>query len=164
MRWRTTAFDMSLALKDRMTIPSPLLGMLLSASAFFLFTCFDTLSKYLSLRYSIFQIMAVECSTATLLLLMIALWQAKALPLAAAFPIKRPRLHLFRAGLQICGQSLVFLALPHISLAEFYIVVFIMPIIVVLKASWFLKERAAGHVWNSPGRELCRGAVCASAR
>jgi drug/metabolite transporter (DMT)-like permease len=147
MRWGTTAHDLSLNLKDRLMMPAHLLGMLLSASAFFLFTCFDTLSKYLSQSYPIFQIMAVECSTAACLLAALALWKAKASPLATAFPVKRPRLHLFRAGLQICGQSLVFLALPHLSLAEFYIIVFSMPIIVVLKASWFLKERAAGHVW-----------------
>ncbi len=50
--------------------------------------------------------------------------------------------------MQILGQSLVFLAIPHLSLPEFYVIVFSMPIITVLKVGWFLKERASAHIWT----------------
>ena len=43
-----------------MTVPSTVLGILLSATAFLLFTCFDTASKFLSRDYSVFQIMGVD--------------------------------------------------------------------------------------------------------
>ena len=48
---------------------------------------------------------------------------------------------------QILGQSLVFLAIPHLSLAEFYVIVFCMPIITVLQVGFFLKERTPAFVW-----------------
>jgi drug/metabolite transporter (DMT)-like permease len=130
-----------------MTIQAPISGMLLSAAAFLLFTLFDTVSKYLSGRYSIFQIMAVEFTTATVLLLLFALWKNRERPARDAFRMNRPRLHALRCVFQILGQWLVYLALPHLSLAEFYVIIFSMPIITVAKASLFLKERAGPHIW-----------------
>jgi drug/metabolite transporter (DMT)-like permease len=130
-----------------MTPPAPIAGMLLSAAAFLLFTLFDTVSKYLSSRYSIFQIMAVEFTTATVLLLLFTLWKNRERPAREALRMKRPRLHALRGAFQIFGQSLIFLALPHLSLAEFYVIIFSMPIVTVAKASLFLKERAGPRIW-----------------
>ncbi len=130
-----------------MNAPAPISGMLLSAAAFLLFTLFDTASKYLSGAYSIFQIMAVEFMTATVLLLLYALWRKRGRPAREALRMRRPGLHVFRGALQILGQSLVYLAIPHLSLAEFYVIIFSMPIIAVAKASLFLKERAGAGVW-----------------
>ncbi len=127
-----------------MKTPAPITGMLLSAAAFLLFTAFDTVSKYLSAETSIFQIMAVEFTTASALLVAFAFWKR---PGREAFRMRRPGLHAFRGVLQIAGQSLLYLAIPHLSLAEFYVIVFSMPIIAVAKASFFLKERAGGRVW-----------------
>ncbi len=121
--------------------------MLLSAAAFLLFTCFDTASKFLSRDYSIFQIMGVEFVTATVLLLSFALLKNTKKPARATFRMNRPGLHILRGIFQIFGQSLVFLAIPHLSLAEFYVIIFCMPILTVLKVGWFLKERAADHIW-----------------
>jgi drug/metabolite transporter (DMT)-like permease len=127
-----------------MNAPAPIAGMLLSAASFLLFTLFDTASKYLSASYSIFQVMAVEFTTATALMLLFAFWRNGR---SKALRMRRPGLHLFRGGLQILGQSLVFLAIPHLSLAEFYVIIFSMPIIAVAKASFFLKERAGPGIW-----------------
>jgi drug/metabolite transporter (DMT)-like permease len=91
--------------------------------------------------------MAVEFTTATVLLLLLALWRNGRRPARDALRMGRPGLHVFRGGLQVLGQSLVFLALPHLSLAEFYVVIFSMPIIAVAKASLFLKERAGAGIW-----------------
>ncbi len=130
-----------------MTRHAPITGMLLSAAAFLLFTAFDTASKYLSVRYSVFQIMSVEFVTATVLLFAYALakdWNKSA---PVALRMGKPHLHLIRGVFQVAGQSLAYLAIPHLSLAEFYVIAFCMPAVTVLKAGWFLKERAAPHIW-----------------
>ncbi|MGO8954357.1 MAG: DMT family transporter [Rhodomicrobium sp.] len=131
----------------RVLVATPILGMLLSAAAFLLFTCFDTASKFLSRDYSVFQIMSVEFVTATVLLVAFAFlrnWKKSA---RETLRMQCPRLHLWRGIFQIAGQSLTFLAIPHLSLAEFYVIIFCMPIITVLKVGWFLKERAAAYIW-----------------
>ncbi len=128
-------------------IPAPVLGMLLSATAFLFFTGFDTTSKFLSRDYSIFQIMGVEFVTATLLLLLFTLLKDRQRQARTALHMQRPGLHILRGVFQIGGQTLVFVAIPHLSLAEFYVIIFCMPIITVLKVGWFLKERAAAHIW-----------------
>jgi drug/metabolite transporter (DMT)-like permease len=128
-----------------MTPYAPLKGMLFSALAFLFFTGFDTASKYLAGGYSVFQIMSVEFVIAAALISVYALSKERASP--GILRIGRPHLHVLRCGCQVAGQSLAFLAIPHLSLSEFYIIVFCMPAMAVLKAGWFLKERAAAYVW-----------------
>ncbi len=130
-----------------MTPSAPIAGMLLSAVAFFFFTAFDTVSKYLSVRYSVFQIMSVEFVTAAALLIAFALLKDRNKPGRTALRMGKLHLHLLRGGFVILGQSLAYLAIRHLSLAEFYVIVFCMPAVTVLKAGWFLKERAAAHIW-----------------
>lgn len=130
-----------------MTPSAPITGMLLSAAAFLFFTGFDTVSKFLADRYSVFQIMSVEFVTATALLLAYALLKDWYKPGSNPLRVGKPHLHFIRGGFQIAGQSLAYLAIPHLSLAEFYVIVFCMPAVTVLKAGWFLKERAAPHIW-----------------
>ena len=123
------------------------LGILLSAAAFLFFTCFDTASKFLARDYSIFQIMGVEFATATVLLVLFAILKNGNKAERQPLRMNRPSLHLLRGIIQILGQSLVFLAIPHLSLAEFYVIVFCMPIITVLQVGWFLKEHPPASVW-----------------
>ncbi len=130
-----------------MTPSAPITGMLLSAAAFLFFTGFDTVSKFLSGSYSVFQIMSVEFVTATALLLAFAVLKDWSKPGSNTLRMTKPHLHLMRGGFQILGQSLAYLAIPHLSLAEFYVIVFCMPAVTVLKAGWFLKERADAHIW-----------------
>ncbi len=130
-----------------MTPSAPIIGMLLSAAAFLFFTGFDTVCKFLAGRYSVFQIMSVEFLTATVLLTAFALLREWNAPGRNAFRIGKPHLHLMRGGFQVAGQSLAYLAIPHLSMAEFYVIVFCMPAVTVLKAGWFLKERADAHIW-----------------
>ncbi len=130
-----------------MTPSAPITGMFLSAAAFLLFTAFDVASKFLAGRYSVFQIMSVEFITALLLMAAYALWKDWKIPGRTVFRVSKPHLHLVRGVFQILGQSLAYLAIPHLSLAQFYVIVFCMPAVTVLKAGWFLKERAAAHVW-----------------
>ena len=123
------------------------LGILLSAAAFLFFTCFDTASKFLARDYSIFQIMGVEFVTATVLLVFFAVLKNGNKAERQPLRMNRPSLHLLRGIIQILGQSLVFLAIPHLSLAEFYVIVFCMPIITVLQVGWFLNEHPPASVW-----------------
>ena len=130
-----------------MMVSPTALGILLSATAFLLFTCFDTASKFLSRDYSVFQIMGVEFVTATVLLVLFAVLKNRNNTERRTLVMNRPSLHLLRGIAQILGQSLVFLAIPHLSLAEFYVIIFCMPIITVLKVGWFLNERPAAFIW-----------------
>ena len=91
--------------------------------------------------------MFVEFTTATVLLVLFAIQKNRKNPERRTLVMNRPPLHLLRGIVQILGQSLVFLAIPHLSLAQFYVIIFCMPIITVLKVSWFLKERPAAFVW-----------------
>ena len=114
-----------------MTLSAPITGMLLSAAAFLFFTAFDTASEFLADRYSVFQIMSVEFVTATVLITAFALFKNRNKPGPSALRTAKPHLHLMRGGLQIFGQSLAYLAIPHLSMAEFYVIVFCMPAMTV---------------------------------
>ncbi len=120
------------------------LGAVASAFAFMFFTCFDTLAKFLSQSCSVFLVMAVSYSVATLIMVGAVLVGRK----KTSFGMERPGLHLIRGITQIVGQSCVYMALPHISLAEFYVVIFMMPAMVIVMSSLTLKEPVAPYVWG----------------
>jgi drug/metabolite transporter (DMT)-like permease len=130
-----------------MTLPGPLRGMLLSVGAYVLFTGFDTVSKYCARQVSIFEVMAVEFSTAALLMIAFTLVKHRRRPLWAVFRFNRPELYAARCGAQILGQSLTFLAISHLTLGEFYIIIFSVPIIAVFLAQFLLKEVPVRYVW-----------------
>jgi drug/metabolite transporter (DMT)-like permease len=121
-------------------------GMILSALAFVFFTSFDTLAKYLSADYSVFQIMAVSYTAGTVMLLAYTVLKHKQ-QTRTVLTIHRPELHVARGITQIVGQTCAYLALPHVSLAQFYVIIFTMPIIVVLVTSLTLKEKISFKVW-----------------
>jgi drug/metabolite transporter (DMT)-like permease len=123
-----------------MVLSPVILGMLLSAMAFLCFTCFDTATKFLAKDYSVFQIMSVEFIVGTLLLLVI-ICVTKRKTLKQEFRIGSWKLHLWRGLTQVAGQSCAFLALPHVSLAEFYVIIFCEPLLVAFISSWLLKEK-----------------------
>lgn len=129
-----------------MTCPPVLLGMMVSAIAFVFFTAFDTTAKYVSQGYSVFQVMAVMFVISTLLMTVYAFAKHTS-QTKTVLKIHRPHLHVIRGLAQIAGQTCAYLALPHVSLAEFYVVVFTSPIIVVLVSSIALKEKIASYVW-----------------
>lgn len=126
--------------------PPVLLGMIVSAIAFVFFTAFDTTAKYVSQNYSMFQVMAVMFVTSTLLMTAYAYVKHRA-NTKTVLHIHKPSLHLARGVTQIAGQTLAYLALPHVSLAEFYVMIFTSPIIVVLVSAMTLKEKIAKYVW-----------------
>lgn len=119
---------------------STLSGMLLSALAFALFTGFDTTVKYLSRDYSVLQIMGLECLLGAALVLGWTLFSAKG-RLRTELTVKKPLLHLLRGFCQATSNVLFFIAFTHMPLTEFYVILFIIPILVMLLAGLFLKER-----------------------
>jgi drug/metabolite transporter (DMT)-like permease len=114
--------------------------MLLAPMAYLFFTCFDTASKYLAARTSVYQIIALELLVAAGIIL---LWSAleKRGQLKKEFRLKRKGLHLAR-GLILClSQTMFFTGFQHMNLAEFYVILFLVPIMTGLIAAWFLKEK-----------------------
>lgn len=130
-----------------MKLSHNVMGALLSALAFLFFTCFDTLSKFVSRDYSVFQIMAIVFTIATLLMLGFVRLKYQT-QYKSILKINRMKLHVARGVAQIVGQSCAYLALPHLSLAEFYVVVFMMPLMVVLISAHTLKEKIRPFVWG----------------
>lgn len=129
-----------------MNSPSVVLGMVLSAIAFIFFTAFDTLAKYLTHSSSVFQIMSVSYTVGSILMVGYVLAKHKANS-ASVFKMQKPVLHLLRGFTQIIGQTCAYLALPHVSLAEFYVLIFTMPVIVIIVSSLTLKEHIKPFVW-----------------
>ncbi len=125
---------------------SAILGALTSAVAFLFFTLFDTLAKYLTQSSSVFQIMAVSYAAGCIIMVGYVLVRYKA-DSKAVFQIHKPKLHIARGITQIIGQSCAYLALPHVSLAEFYVLIFTMPVIVILISALTLKETIKPYVW-----------------
>ena len=122
------------------------LGAICSAIAFLFFTIFDTLAKVISETHSVFLVMAVSYAAGSLI--MVAYTQVKYRNRSAnIFKIHKPKLHLARGITQIIGQSCAYLALPHVTLAEFYVVIFTMPVMVILISSITLKEHIKPFVW-----------------
>ena len=121
-------------------------GALCSAIAFLFFTAFDTLAKILSQNNSVFLIMAISYAAGSLI--MVCYTQVKYKSRSAdIFKIHKPKLHLARGITQIIGQSCVYMALPYVTLAEFYVVIFTMPVIVIVISSITLKEHIKPFVW-----------------
>ena len=122
------------------------LGALSSAIAFMFFTGFDTLAKFLSQSCSVFLVMAVSYAAGTVIMIGYVLVRHKHQH-KAVFKMTHPKLHLARGITQIIGQSCAYIALPHISLAEFYVVIFTMPVMTILISSLTLKEVIKPYVW-----------------
>jgi drug/metabolite transporter (DMT)-like permease len=132
--------------KEYSMIQPFILGMVSSAFAYGCFTGADTVTKYLAEDYSVFQIMAGQYLLAALLFFGVTLvhkgGQARAL-----FRMQRPGLHIKRIFVHMAAQSLVFLAVPHMQLSEFYIVLFTSPVFVALFAPLLLGEKSSRALW-----------------
>jgi drug/metabolite transporter (DMT)-like permease len=114
--------------------------MLLAAFSYFVFTCFDTITKYLAARFSVFQIMTCEFFVAALVVFVFVCfkkghaWRDELKP-------RMWKLHALRGVLQIMSQSLFFIGFVHIPLTEFYVILFTIPLLVMLFSGWLLGEK-----------------------
>ena len=119
---------------------SPLMGMFLSALAFAGFTMFDTVTKILSDRYSVYQLMMVEFSVACFTILFCSVL-TNPHAIKDNLAIHKPWLHILR-GFIMCVSSIMFIiGFTHMPLTEFYVFIFLIPIWVALLSAFFLKEK-----------------------
>ncbi len=115
-------------------------GLLMATAAFFLFTCFDATVKLLVTRYPVFEAMGAGFFLSSFFVLFWA-WLSNRENFADVIRPRKIRLHLARGIVQFVANGLITLSLTHIGLAEFYVIVFLCPIIVVFLAAFFLRER-----------------------
>jgi drug/metabolite transporter (DMT)-like permease len=117
-----------------------LAGLLISALAHAVYTAFDTVSKIVIADYPVFQVLAVECSVAALVsLAYFAIAHGK--QFWGDLVMKDWKLFAGASIFRLVGQFLVFFAVTHITLAAFYVALFIVPLVVALMSAFLLKEK-----------------------
>ncbi|MEK9682917.1 MAG: DMT family transporter [Rhodospirillaceae bacterium] len=103
--------------------------------------------RQLSAEYTAFQLVFLRSVFGTLLL---GPWIAKSARTGTLISARMP-MYIFRTGLSYSGMVCVFYALSQIQIGEVYSLLFIVPIITVLMAVFFLKEAAEFHTWLACG-------------
>jgi drug/metabolite transporter (DMT)-like permease len=120
-----------------------LTGVLFAIAANGLFATSDTLVKLLSLRYPIFQIIAMQASVACIVV-GIVIWRDKAYRLSA---IRNPKMLIGRGFLAGIGTVSGFYAFSLLPLADVYAITFGSPLVVTVAAAWLLGERTGLARW-----------------
>lgn len=118
-------------------------GVLFAIAANGLFATSDTLVKLLSLRYPIFQIIAMQASVACLVVGGV-IWRDKAYRLSA---IRNPKMLIGRGFLAGVGTVSGFYAFSLLPLADVYAITFGSPLVVTVAAAWLLGERTGLARW-----------------
>lgn len=129
-----------------MTPPSPLRGMLLGAAGYFSFTCADALVRAVkSGGYPPWQLAFVLslASLGVLLLPVVTRWQWRRLA------TRRPGFHLLRSSANLIALLCAMYAVTHIPLAEFYGIVFLVPLLVTIGTAVLLGESVGRAAWVS---------------
>lgn len=127
-----------------MTPPNPLRGMALGALGFFSFTCADALVRGVKAgNYPAWQLAFVlSCvSLAVLLLPVMARWRWRRLA------TRRPGFHLLRSSANLIAMLCAMYAVTHIPLAEFYCIVFLVPLLVTIGTMFWLGEPVSRAAW-----------------
>lgn len=117
-----------------------LFGILLSVLAHALFTGFDTASKLVMMEYPYYEALAVEYFVAA----SVSFFYFKCTRSASIR--EDMRVHDWRRLLtvvffRVCAQGVLFYAVTKVMLADFYVGIFTMPLMVALFSAWLLKER-----------------------
>ncbi|MEE1612388.1 DMT family transporter [Microvirga sp. CF3016] len=120
-----------------------LTGVLFAIAANGLFATSDTLVKLLSLRYPIFQIIAMQAGVACIVV-GIVIWRDKAYRLSA---IRNPKMLIGRGFLAGVGTVSGFYAFSLLPLADVYAITFGSPLVVTVAAAWLLGERTGLARW-----------------
>lgn len=118
-------------------------GMLLMLSTVILFTCMDTIAKYLSRFYPVSMILWSR------FLIHVILFLAIVIPQRGLAGLRTARMSLqFLRGLLLSGASFCFVtAITYMPLAEATAIAFLAPILVTLLAVFFLKEKVETGRW-----------------
>lgn len=118
-------------------------GMLLMLSTVILFTCMDTIAKYLSRFYPVSMILWSR------FLIHVILFLAIVIPQRGLAGLRTARMGMqFLRGLLLSGASFCFVtAITYMPLAEATAIAFLAPILVTLLAVFFLKEKVETGRW-----------------
>src|SRR6185369_12541158 len=115
------------------------IGILYAALGCAFFTMFDGTTKFLVAKYPVFEVMAFTFTIAALIVL---LWAkiSEGPRFKEAVTLKKKNLHYLRGFTQLASNGLFAYSFLHMSLSEFYVILFLAPITVALLSGWLLKE------------------------
>jgi drug/metabolite transporter (DMT)-like permease len=117
---------------------TPTAAISLSLFAFLLFTLGDTLGKWLQTSYDAAQILVTINMIGFFMMVGVALYKRGA---KNAFKSKQWKLLFLRGFLMAASTTLVFVALKHMPLPDFYGIIFTTPFLVAIFSRIFLKEK-----------------------
>lgn len=120
-----------------------LLGILLSCGGYAAWVVGDTLVKLAGETLPIVEILVIDFFIGLLCLVILAALHGGIGQLAT----KRPAFHAWRSIFILGATYGSFAGIIHLSLADFYTVIFTSPLILTLLASFFLKEPAERGTW-----------------
>lgn len=124
-----------------MKLTSAVQGMLLVAVSYIFFTGFDTTVKISAKTgLPVPEIMAVELLSAAFFLAFLT-WIENPKKFRQEMQFQDKRLHLLRGVLNALANTLFFTGFTHMQLAEFYVILFLVPIWVALMSGWLLREK-----------------------
>jgi drug/metabolite transporter (DMT)-like permease len=120
-------------------------GILLYLAAIFLFTCLDTLSKYMTRDYHVVQMAWGRYVFHAAFVLALTPKHG----LLASLRSKRPGFQILRASLLMFVTLLFFIALTFLPLADVTAIAFVAPLIVTALAFFVLKEKVGIRRWSA---------------
>ncbi len=129
-----------------MTPPNPLRGMVLGAAGYFSFTCADALVRAVKDGgYPPWQLAFILslASLGILLVPVVARWQWRRLA------TRRPGFHLLRSSANLIALLCAMYAVTHMPLAEFYCLVFLVPLLVTIGTMVWLGEPVSRAAWGA---------------
>jgi drug/metabolite transporter (DMT)-like permease len=118
-------------------------GILCIVTAMFLFSVMAALSKYLSARYSTFEIVFLRHFFGFIPLLPLLVHKGG----VKVFKTKQLGAHAWRTAIGLCSLMLYFWSLAYLPLAEAFVISFSSPICITLMSVWLLKEHVSKGLW-----------------
>ena len=122
-------------------------GVFLTALSYFLFVLVDAIIKWIGTRLPVLEIFFIMSCVGALATVAPALYSRN----WPAFKTKHWRLHAVRGVLNIGAFGLTIFALVHIQLANFYVLIFTLPLFLTILAGLFLHEPTGRQRWLATG-------------
>ncbi|MGH6942916.1 MAG: DMT family transporter, partial [Geminicoccaceae bacterium] len=122
-------------------------GLGLGALAFALFTCMDTMIKWLSAGYPVHELVFTNALFALLPIAVLTLRPGG----LARLRTRRLALHVLRGVCGMGGAFLAFYAYSQVPLAEAYAIIFATPLLITALSVPVLGERVGWRRWSAVG-------------
>jgi drug/metabolite transporter (DMT)-like permease len=118
----------------------PYLAMACGTLAYMCYTMQDVLVSQMGMIYPPLQVTWIDMMVALWIVVAVAFTRKGVAGLKAMYFTHQPRLHLLRAILFAVGTAMVFSALPYVRLPQYYVVIFLAPLLAAAFSGVFLKE------------------------